>query len=671
MQFFKAYWDLLKEPIYRMMTAFHAGAKFEQGCNPSFIALIAKSNEPGDLNGYRPIALMSSIYKIIAKVLVARLSPLLDHVISEFQSAFVKGRHILDGPLIVSEILSWARKRKVKTMLFKIDFEKAYDSVNWKFLAKAMSYMGFPDTWIGWIMNCISSGRGSILVNGSPTKEFSFKRGLRQGDPLSPALFLIVMEVLSKLLNKAVASGDFKGTKISIDGPTISHLIYADDVMIIGEWSKENIIIINRLLRIFNLISGLKINIGKCKLFGIGIESNEVSRLAREIGCDAGVFPFTYLGLPIGANMNTVQAWKPVIDRLQNKLSSWKAKTLSFAGRITLAKSVLGNLPSYYLSLFKAPKRVLSILEGLRRSFVWGDVDGKGKINWIKWDKLSRPKEFGGLGIGNLQDVNYTMLGKWVWRFYARPDLLWVSVITAIHGRPPDGYDGRFFPIRSRWNGIWKHIGDAKKVLENSGLDFAELIDSHPNFYPTKEMKLHMVARRSVYSDAGRIRWNSVAPPKANLLIWRAKHDAVASRWALARRGIPLNSISCTRCLAHSEDSDHIFINCLWARAVWWSIARWIRIEPFDLNSIGDVEDYFMEQIGSNRWKKVIHLIFIAACWNLWVARNKLIFEDKRTSVASLLESIKMDAYFWICNRSKYRPIGWDEWCNFDVLNMV
>jgi hypothetical protein len=134
--------------------------------------------------------------------------------------------------------------------------------------------------------------------------------------------------------------------------------------------------------------------------------------MAHILGCDIGSFPFTYLGIPIGANMRSSKNWEPVISRFQRKLSGWKARTLSFAGKITLAKSVLGSLPSYYLSLFKAPKNVLATLEGLRRSFVWGKSEAGNKICWVKWDKITRPKMLGGLGVGGLREFNISMLAK-------------------------------------------------------------------------------------------------------------------------------------------------------------------------------------------------------------------------------------------------------------------
>lgn len=207
--------------------------------------------------------------------------------------------------------------------------------------------MGFGNKWRSWIQGCLSSSRASVIVNGSPTKEFEISKGVRQGDPLSPFLFIIAMEGLNVVIKTSVEKGIFKGINIPGNGPMISHLFYADDALFIGEWSWSNLKNLTRILRCFHASLGLKVNFFKSKVFGIGATSAETSNWANILGCEAGSLPFTYLGVPIGANMNLVKNWKPIIDKFHSKFSSWKSKTLSFGGRLTLIKSVLGNLPAY------------------------------------------------------------------------------------------------------------------------------------------------------------------------------------------------------------------------------------------------------------------------------------------------------------------------------------
>ncbi|KAF5796291.1 putative RNA-directed DNA polymerase [Helianthus annuus] len=228
-------------------------------------------------------------------------------------------------------------------MLFKVDFEKAFDSISWVFLDSVLSQMGFPALWRKWVMGLLMTARTSILVNGSPTLEFDIQRGVRQGDPLSPLLFILAMEALHIATKSAVDVGIFKGLKTPGEGPTISHLLYADDALFVGEWSDENFHNLARMLRCFHLSSGLKVNFSKSKVFGIGVGHNDVLETASIPGCEKGSLPFSYLGLPVGSNMGLVKNWKPIIERFENKLSLWKARTLSFGGRMTLVKALLGG----------------------------------------------------------------------------------------------------------------------------------------------------------------------------------------------------------------------------------------------------------------------------------------------------------------------------------------
>lgn len=249
---------------------FFTTSSFLNGCNSSFITLIPKTDNSLLVSNYRPISLIGIQYKIVSKILANRLSLIVDSVVSREQSAFIKGRQILDGPLILNEIVDWYRTKKKKLMLFKIDFAKAYDSVSWKYLMAILQAMGFGDKWIGGINSCLRSALSSILINGSPTAEFSIIRGLRQGDPLAPFLFILAMEGLHIAIEKLVVAGRFRGAQVS--NVNISHLMYADDVILMGEWSDANLNIIRDALKFFYYVSGLNINFQKSSLFGIGEE---------------------------------------------------------------------------------------------------------------------------------------------------------------------------------------------------------------------------------------------------------------------------------------------------------------------------------------------------------------------------------------------------------------
>ncbi|GKA84831.1 RNA-directed DNA polymerase, eukaryota, reverse transcriptase zinc-binding domain protein [Tanacetum coccineum] len=349
-------------------------------------------------------------------------------------------------------------------LLFKVDFEKAFDSVSWRFLDHVMERLGFSSTWRKWIMAGLKSSRASILVNGSPTSEFSLKRGLRQGDPLSPFLFIIVMEGLHIALKDGLTANLFQGVKIGSSEIRLSHLFYADDVIILSEWNQCDMDNIIRILNVFYLASGLKINISKSNLYGVGVSSDDIESMAAGTGCSASNLPFSYLGLPIGSNMNRIANWNSLIERFKIRLSGWKANMLSSGGRLTLIKSVLGSLGIYYFSIFKVPEAVLKTLESLRASFFWGATGDSRKLAWIKWSNILASLDKGGLGVGSLKAFNNSLLLKWRWRLLNKPSALWVEVLKSIHGNEA-GIELK----GCQTNGLWARIVGTIYHLHSSG----------------------------------------------------------------------------------------------------------------------------------------------------------------------------------------------------------
>ncbi|GKC38993.1 kinase-like domain, beta-lactamase/transpeptidase-like protein [Tanacetum coccineum] len=182
----------------------------------------------------------------------------------------------------------------------------------------------------------------SILVNGSPTEEIGLGKGVRQGDPLSPFLFILAAEGLNAIVSEAVENGIFRGIQVGVDNVMVSHLQYVDDTTFFGEWNKENDKYLMCILRCFEEVSGLRVNYNKSKLYGIGVTERELSEMASWMGCGVGDYPFTYLGLPIDENMRRINAWNLVVEKFKSRLDNWKAKTMLFGGRLTLVKTVLG-----------------------------------------------------------------------------------------------------------------------------------------------------------------------------------------------------------------------------------------------------------------------------------------------------------------------------------------
>ena len=216
------------------------------------------------MKDFRQISLVGSLYKLVAKLLANRLKKVMNGMVNLAQNSFVEGRQILDASLIANEVIDSMQKRKERGILCKLDIEKAYDQINWSFVLKVLKRMGFEEKWVGWIEWCISTATFSVLLNGSPAGFFGSSRGSRQGDPLSPHLFVLGIEALSLMIDKAVEGGYisryiFKGRNNTVK--QITHSLFTYDTLVFCKDSKEHMTHLCWILAWFEALSGLNINL--------------------------------------------------------------------------------------------------------------------------------------------------------------------------------------------------------------------------------------------------------------------------------------------------------------------------------------------------------------------------------------------------------------------------
>ena len=295
----------------------------------------------------------------------------------------------------------------------------------------------------------------SVLINGSPNNFFDSSRGLRQGDPLSPMLFLIVMEVLSRMLRRVEGAGLFHGFKVESrrgGGESVSHLLFADDTILFCDANVEQILHIQLLLLSFQAVTGLKVNVHKNEMVPIG-EADDVQALADILGCRVGTLPMSYHDMPLGASHNSLSIWNPILEKIERKLAGWKKMYLSKRGRLMLLKSTLSSLPTYFLSLFTIPTYVVNKIEKLHRDFLWGD----SKYHLVGWDKVCAPIANGGLGIKKITTFNKALLGKWMWRFGKEEDWLWKRVVVSKYEKDLGGWTSKL-GRGARGCGLWRNI---------------------------------------------------------------------------------------------------------------------------------------------------------------------------------------------------------------------
>lgn len=461
--FVKTAWDVIKTDVYKTIRTFWDTSQLPKGCNTALIALIPKVETPKGFHDFRPISMVGCVYKIISKVLARRLQQVMEHLVGPLQSSFIKGRQILDGALIASEIIESCKRQKTKATLLKLDFHKAFDSLSWNFLDWVQEQMGFPPKWRSWIKACVMSASASILINGSPTQPIKLHKGLRQGDPLSPFLFNLAVETLNLILMKGCELRLWEGINARPNGIMVTHLQYADDTIIFCPPKLEYLCNIKKSLIAFQIVSGLGVNFHKSALYGINVDNTWLSQAAESLLCRTGSLPFTYLGLPIGGNTTRMAAWDSIIKKMQSKLASWKGNLLSIGGRLTLIKSSLASLPLYFMSIYPIPKGVIEVMVKIQRNFLWSRADGKRALPLVAWARLELPKLLGGLGVGNLLHRNLALLFKWHWRFLTEPKALWRNIIADKYGYGPN-FSHNDFSI-PRVGGPWKQI--CKTILNN------------------------------------------------------------------------------------------------------------------------------------------------------------------------------------------------------------
>jgi hypothetical protein len=226
-----------------------------------------------------------------------------------------------------------------------------------------------------------------------------------------------------------------------------------------GEGTWDNLWTIKTLLRSFELVSGLKINFVKSKLYGINIDPSFLAAGSTFLSCRSNVLPFKFLGIPVGANPRRRETWKPIVENMERRLSSWSSRHLSYGGRITLINSVLSSLPLYFFSFYKAPKCIIHQLVRKQRNFLWGGGIENKKVCWISWDHICLPRIKGGLGIKNLELFNLALLSKWKWRMLADDDVLWSDLVCFRYGNPSSlVLGGDFISLGPKVSIWWKDI---------------------------------------------------------------------------------------------------------------------------------------------------------------------------------------------------------------------
>lgn len=425
-EFFRKAWPVIGNDFTDAVQEFFASGQILKQWNVTAIMLVPKSTEVDRVSGFRPISCCNAIYKVVSKILARRLEKVLPVMVSPSQSAFVKGRLLVENVLLATEMVhGFGSKNSSPRGLLKVDIRKAFDSVSWPFILQILEAAEFSSIFVSWIKNCITTTSFSINVNGELCGYFQGKCGLRQGDPISPALFIIAMEAFTSLISGKFDDGQIGYHPLGIN-PKVSHLCFADDLMIFFDGKRSSLDGIADALEEFRGLSGLGLNKDKTSLFHSGLDDQEVTAVSTS-GFQQGVFPIRYLGLPLHSRRLRKSEYSPLIDSIRKRLQSWKVRLLSYAGRLQLIKAVIYNMVNFWLSAFVLPKGCLKEIESLCRDYLWSSNPGARGSAKVAWKDLCLPRNEGGLGLRNFYLWNKALVLRLVWLQFAGSNSLWVA----------------------------------------------------------------------------------------------------------------------------------------------------------------------------------------------------------------------------------------------------
>ncbi|XP_074315639.1 uncharacterized protein LOC141651843 [Silene latifolia] len=602
--FYQTYWDSVGSLVVDTVLAILRGESSPRDVNKTHIVLIPKKKAPDKVSDFRPISLCNVVYKLVSKVLANRLKTFLGDIVTENQSAFTPGRAITDNVLIAFELFHFMKNSRHGDgfMAIKLDMAKAYDRVEWAFLERVLRVMGFDRQWVSRVMECVTTVSFAVLINGKPSRSFRPSRGLRQGDPLSPYLFILCAEVLSSLMRRAVESNTLHGIRISNSAPSISHLLFADDSLFFAKAKAEEADVINNILRRYEEASGQLVNLDKTTVsFSKGVPIQKRSNLAARLCITEVEEHSRYLGLPTVVGRSKKGLTDILRDKLSKRLNCWRGKTLSRAGKEVLIKAVANSLPTYVMSIFKIPVNFCDELRSLISRFWWGHEEGKRGISWVAWKRLCRPKGLGGMGFRDFHMFNIALIGKQVWRLMTEPDNLWARLMRARYYPTGDfstaelGYNpsytwrGILEARKEIWNGLRRRIGDGQSTRvwtdawipnSQSGRVLSPCVPGHEDMLvgdllDENGWKNELVDELFLPFERDRIR-------QIRLGVHRPRDEWY---WCSEKDGV-YSVRSAYRCLAGEKDDLELGGASNWEREKWlwnrlWKVPVWPRVKLF------------------------------------------------------------------------------------------
>ena len=375
-EFFKFFFSDLSWFLLRSLNFGYKAGKLSVTQQYGILTLLPKGEKPRQfLKNWRPISLLNITYKLASSCIAERIKTCLHSIINEQQRGFLEGRYIGENIRLMYDLLNYTENNKIPGLLLLIDFEKAFDSVSHDFILKILDLFNFGPSIQRWFQVLYNGAKASVLVNGFLSESFPVERGCRQGDGLSPYLFLLCAEILGKMVRR---DNILKG--IMIEGSEYRLSQYADDTVFILDGSESSFVTAFKILESFASMSGLKVNIEKTNAVWIGGNKGRQKSICSNIEVK-WVDPqgsFRALGIDFVTNLENMTDinYNNVLGSIHTAIGQWSKRNLTVLGRITIVKSlILSKLTFLALTLPDPSKLFIKNLDSLLFKFIWRGVD--------------------------------------------------------------------------------------------------------------------------------------------------------------------------------------------------------------------------------------------------------------------------------------------------------
>ena len=420
--FLKVFWNKLRIFILRALNESYRTGSLPISMRQLIISCIPKGDKPRDnLKNWRPISLASVLYKLGSSVIASRIKKVLPKLISTTQTGFLDGRFIGESTRLIYDLMNYTEDNKIDGLLMLIDFEKAFDSISWKFMYLVLEKLGFTSNLIKWVQLFNTDISASVLQFGVLSEFFSIKRGCKQGDPLAPYLFLLCGQILYLLIEN---NNNIKGITIKNTEFKISQ--FADDTTLILDGNESSLDAALNTLEVYGTLSGLRMNSSKCKMIWIGRKKHSKDKLNCKCHFDWNNDNFSLLGLHFHVNLDQMAEinYSLAINKVKNTISFWKKRSLTPLGKITVIKTlILSRLNHLFMTIPLPYKGFCKKIDNLLYNFLW---DGKP-------DKVSRAQICQSYANGGLKMINTELFVKalkltWLRRLITTQNSQWSTL---------------------------------------------------------------------------------------------------------------------------------------------------------------------------------------------------------------------------------------------------